>query len=98
MAASHIAARHFRESEAPACERLGLHRSVDGGKRSIRGELDQMKQTGKLTARHRANVLSTEEMERIIKSSSISPARVIRALPSRIHTQQIQLPRMLQQT
>ena len=83
MAASHVAARHFRESQAPACERLGLHRSGksadagDGGKRSIRGELDKLKLSGKWTGRHRVNCLSLTEMEQIIRSNTISPARII---------------------
>ncbi len=40
MAASHVAARHYRELNAPTCERKGLHKSFDGGKRGIRNELE----------------------------------------------------------
>ena len=70
MAASHVAARHYRQSTAPSCEMLGLHRSGksadggEGGKRSIRAELDRMKLAGKWTGRHRENCLS---LRRLIK-------------------------------
>ena len=56
MAVSQVAARQFREVEAPACETLGLHRSgksADYGKKNIRDELDKIKEIGGWTARPR---------------------------------------------
>ena len=80
MAVSQVAARQFREVEAPPCETLGLHRSgksADYGKKNIRDELDKIKEIGGWTARPRQNQISLTEMEKIIKSNSISPARVL---------------------
>ena len=56
MAVSQVAARQFREVEAPASETLGLHRSgksADYGKKNIRDELDKIKEIGGWTARPR---------------------------------------------
>ena len=56
MAVSQVAARQFREVEAPPCETLGLHRSgksADCGKKGIRDELDKIKELGGWTSRPR---------------------------------------------
>ena len=61
MAASQVAARHFREGEVTTCENLGLHRSgksADYGKKSIKEELDRVHQAGGWTSRPRREQLS----------------------------------------